>query len=266
MFIVGISQEGETIFSKTGRVLKNFDLSLHSQPKYMALSPKGSIVLFNEDQWIKSAFTSNGSVIWSVMATGDVKSLAVTPSGSDVIVGTENGHIDHFDKNGRRSWSYDTNQNNGQGSIVWSVAVSDNGAYVAAGTYDGKILLLNSGGGLQWSNQTKDHIQHVALSGDGSIMAATGDETVYTFLTGTTSLPASTRTFSADTMTPTVSDISSMTDNSELSISDITTKSPEISVVPTEYSVIQTAKGSPLPSFTGCISILVVLILVQRKR
>lgn len=271
-YVAGLSQFGLTSFSKSRRyVNKSYDLYLGSMPDVMALSSRGDYCVFNDDQRLISV-RSNGSEIWHARATGDVMSLAMTPDGKAIIIGTNNGHIDKFDEKGNLSWSYDTQPKNKNYASVPGVAISDNGANIAAGTAGGEILLLNTRGDLQWSNQTTDHIDHVAISADGSITVAAGEHTVYAFVTQSRDSAkkasvSKTYTPKATTVTPGVVDtlVESFESEpvvspapTEPSFTDITTSPPE------QYSVIITEQKSP-PSLVVGLMALVILMLLRKK-
>lgn len=260
--IAGIPLNGIIEYYSDGRFLRNFDLSLISRPTNTLLSSQGTICVFNEDQKLYSVFTGNGSTAWDARATGNIMSLSMTPDGSSILAGTENGHIDHFDASGNVSWSYNANPGNKQNAGVTGVSVSDNGAYVVAGLFDGRILLLNSKGELQGSNQTKEHINHVAISADGSLAVATGDETVYALLTSPAAQPVLRRSPAKITTLPTpnatpVSKVSSATPPKKEAT--ITTETPE------EYSVILTNQEAGLPVSTIGLALVFVMIFIRLK-
>lgn len=268
-YIDGISQYGLLTIINNGRVVnRSYAVSITSMPKRMALSSKGDICVFNEDQRVRRIFTSNGSDIWEARATGDVTSLVMTPSGSSVIVGTDNGHIDMFNAKGNRTWTFETLPQSKNYVAVSDVAVSDNGASIAAGTSGGQVILLNSRGELQWSNQTTDHIHHIAISGDGSLTLATGEGTVYAFTTQNKDSKDSTQ--HAVSRTPTRGVLSDPTDivpdDQEMSQmgpeETMTSPNPRDSQ---QYSVIITAQQSPL-SLVGGLAALCLLIFCRMRR
>jgi WD40 repeat protein len=226
----------------------------------------GSIAVFNDDQRVRSIFLNNKTLWWSQRATADVTSLAMTPSGSAILVGTENGNTDLFDRNGTLSWSYASNPGNKPGAGIISVALSKEGTVAAAGSNDGKIIALNAEGEVIWSNQTKDTIRHIAMSADGSFVVATGQNTVYAFsqsvqpkptvrATGNSSIPVPSRSV---TIVPGTSSTQKPVTSEPVS--------REITAVPTEYSVIRTSTQSPLSGFIPLVGIVVALFIVMRKR
>ncbi|MFZ0006213.1 MAG: PQQ-binding-like beta-propeller repeat protein [Methanoregula sp.] len=263
--IVGLSQTAMTVVDKYGRSKVYFNLSVVSDPTVMALTSDGDAVFFNDDQRVWCASTkSNGSAIWSSLLPGDINALAVTPSGSDIFIGTDNGYVDHFDKNGNLTWEYNINQNGTRGSMVQSVAVSDNGANVIAGTYDGKTLMFSSDGDLLWSNQTNDHIHHVVLTGDGSFAIATGDYTVYAYQSVSSGASPSTASTVVSTLTP-GEDNPPVSDYGSGPADNSTVVPTPVSQDLSQYSTIQTAQGSPLSPVTGYIAIIVIIVLIRRK-
>lgn len=264
--VEGISQSGLISFINSGRwVNRSMDLSIVQQPRVLALTSRGDIGVFNEDQKIRRIRISNGSDLWTTRATGDVKDLAMTPGGSVVIVGTDNGHIDAFNTKGNCSWSYDTHPQSTNYAAVSSVAISDSGSSIAAGTSDGRVILLNSQGEIVDSVQTNnDHIHYIAMSADGSHIIAAGDETVYAFSSQTQNTR---RIISRGTPTQqtTVSEsYNPIPEEIDSPIPYSPEKIVETPATPHEYSVIITAKQSPL-TLTDCVIALLILVFIGRK-
>jgi WD40 repeat protein len=190
----------------------------------------------------------------------------MTPSGSGILAGTENGNVDLFDEYGNLSWSYASNPGNKQAAGITCVALSKEGTVAAAGSYDGKIFALNSKGVELWSNQTKDHIRHIAMSADGTLIVATGEETVYAFSTSPQSIPVVRTT--VYTLTPALSQsVTTVPANSSTQKPETRqTTTRAITALPTEYSVIRTSTQSPLPGIIPLGGILVALLMVMRRR
>jgi WD40 repeat protein len=215
---------------------------------------------------VRSVFLNNETLRWTRRATGDVTALAMTPSGSGVLAGTENGNVDLFDEYGNLSWSYASNPGNKQAAGITCVALSKEGTVAAAGSYDGKIFALNYKGEEIWSNQTKDHIHHIAMSADGTLVVATGEETVYAFSTSAQSIPVVRTTGNSLTPAPSQS-VTTVPGNSSVQKPEIRKTTPRaITAVPTEYSVIRTSTQSPLSGIISLGAILVALLMVMRRR
>jgi hypothetical protein len=274
--ILGVSATGLFKYSKTGDVTRYGNVSIGSEPDVMEITSTGATVIFNNDQRVLAYNTGNGVQRWSSLATGDVTSLAMTPTGSKILVGTENGHVDLFDGQGNLAWSYSSNPENKSGIMVDSVALSNDGKIAVGGTYDGKIVALNSAGREIWSGQVNDHIHYIAISADGSLVVATGEETVYAFspfatsslvprttVTGTTAAALKSVTaVPASTVTQNPVPEKTGTQNPEMIMSPTRTVTP----LPTTYSVIRTATPSAVPAIIPLSALLAALLLVLRRR
>jgi WD40 repeat protein len=264
--IVGVSPGLLCLYSRTGICSKSKEGVVGTEPDFLELTSSGNIAVFNDDQTLRSVFLTNKTLRWTGRATGDITSLAMTPSGSGILAGTENGNIDLFDEYGNLSWSYASNPGNKQAAGITCVALSKEGTVAAAGSMDGKIFALNSTGGELWSNQTRDNIHHIAMSADGTIVVATGDETVYAFSTAAQSIPVVRTTVNA--LTPALSQsVTTIPENSSAQKPQTRqTTTRAITALPTEYSVIRTSTQSPLPGIIPLGGILVALLLVMRRR
>jgi hypothetical protein len=260
--IVGVSQGFLCIFSRTGTgaCSKSEDDVVGSTPDEMILTTTGNIAVFNDDQNVRSVFVNNKTVRWTQRATGDVTSIAMTPSGSKIFVGTENGHVDLFDERGNLSRIYPAVSGDNQSvKKINCVSTSKDGSVTAAGSSDGKIFALNSLGKEIWTNQTHDNVKHIAVSDDGSLVVATGDHTVYAFSKTPVStsrpqiVPAATL---SDILTDSGPDITPI----DLPVEEIATIPPD-SAAPTPYSVIHTSEKSPSSlSITFIVLLMVILI------
>jgi WD40 repeat protein len=264
--IVGVSQGVMCLYSRTGDCSEFDEGIVGTEPDFLELSGSGNSAVFNDAQRVRSVFLTNKTLRWTSRATGDATSLAMTPSGSGILVGTENGNVDLFDEYGNRSWSYASNPGNKQAAGITCVALSKEGTVAAAGSYDGKIFALNSKGVEIWSNQTKDHIHHIAMSADGTLVVATGEETVYAFSTSLQSIPV-VRT-PGNSLTPALSQsVTTVPANSSTQKPETRqTTTRAITPLPTEYSVIRTSTQSPLPGIIPLGGILVALLLMMRQR
>ena len=237
-----------------------------TMPDFFELTSSGTVAVFNQGPRVRNVFPENNTLRWSENANGDITSLAMTPSGSGILVGTVNGDINLFDQYGNLTWIYESNPMNKQFAKISCVALSEEGTVAAAGSNDGKIFALNSTGGVIWSNQTKDHIHHIAMSADGSLVVATGDNTVYAF---STSVQPSSK------VQPTVKKATSVRSQSVTSLPvNSSTQKPktlepparEITPVPTEYSVIRTSTQSPLSDFIPLAGLLAALLMAARRQ
>ena len=264
--IVGVSRGVMCLYNRNGDCSESEEGVVGAEPDFMELTSSGNIAVFNDDQRVRSVFLNNETLRWTRRATGDITALAMTPSGSGILAGTENGNVDLFDEYGNLSWSYASNPGNKQAAGITCVALSKEGTVAAAGSYDGKIFALNYKGEEIWSNQTKDHIHHIAMSAGGTLIVATGEETVYAFSTSAQFIPVVRTTGNSLTPAPSQS-VTTVPGNS--SVQKPETREPTtraITAVPTEYSVIRTSTQSPLSGIIPPGAILVALLMVMRRR
>ncbi|MBN1551567.1 PQQ-binding-like beta-propeller repeat protein [bacterium] len=280
--IIRISSKGDRIFGASQGALCRYSRKavckrseegivgqesvIGPMPDFFELANSGSVAVFNQGPRMLSVFPENNTLRWNENVNGDITSLAMTPSGSGTLVGTENGNTSLFDQYGNLTWNYESNPTHKQSAKISSVALSKEGTVAAAGSYDGKIIVLNSTGGLILSNQTKDHIQHIVMSADGSVVVATGDNTVYAFSISKQSTQPI-RTTIIPTTPARSQSVTTLPINSSTQIL-ITQKetSQEITTLPTEYSVIRTPKQSPLSGTVSLIGLLIALLMVSSKR
>jgi len=267
--IVGASSVALYRYSSTGTAFLYDNVSMISQPDVMEITGSGDWVVYNDDQRLISVNTAieEGAERWKTRATGDITSLAMVPAGTKILVGTENGDVDLFDDKGNLVWSHATNPAGYPGAWVKEVALSADGKIAAAGTYDGKTVALSADGKELWSNSTKDHINHIALSGDGSLVIATGEETLYAFSSSAQSLPAVrspqvTQSPVQQKNTTPVPVTTAPQKTAEIPVS----VTREITSVPTTYSVIRTSTQSAVPAIIPLLGILGAAFVFLKRR
>jgi WD40 repeat protein len=265
--IVGASTLGFYRYSPTGIRYLYQNISIGSQPDVMEIVGTGGTVVYNDAQRLVSVTiaTADGAEQWKTRATADITSLAVASTGTRILVGTQNGNLDVFNDTGFLVWSYPTNPTGNPSAWVTGVALSSDGKIAVAGTYDGKIVALDSSGRELWSNVTKDHINHIAMSSDGSLVVATGDETVYAF--SLSARPLSTARSLQVTASPVqqknVTTILVTTATQKPVITDSGTRT--ITSEPTPYSVIRTATQSPVSEIIPFLGVVVAVLLIIRR-
>jgi PQQ-like domain len=126
--------------------------------------------------------------LWTKAGGSDPEYVAISPDDSfiAVAVALANGsEVYALDDQGNTLWSHDLNHQ------ISSITISSNGMYVAAGgfqiargpagVYDnGEVYLFSSGGNLLWSLNagSGNPVFKVAISSDGSVVAADGEESV----------------------------------------------------------------------------------------
>jgi hypothetical protein len=272
--IVGISAGKIHTYSSGGNLTRTSSLTTNSASGLLVL-PSGSSAVFSDGHTIHWV-NVDGTDRWKRQVNGSVTALSITPGGSLIVAGTDAGTVAGLNAKGNFSWNYSSNPQNRLGAWITCCAVSDKATTIAAGTTDGKVLILNSRGGLSGSYDAHENIRHIAVSADGSLVVATGEETVYAFSSSVTSSPVPRTTVPGTTPAATkpvtavpgksvtqnpVPD-KTETQNPEMGESSSWTATP----LPTTYAVIRTATQSPVPAIIPLSALLVAVLLVLRRR
>lgn len=262
--IVGISSDTVRLFSRNGKVSKSYSLGSTNQPGFALLSQTVPLMVFNDGPIIHSFDLSMGTELWSARPAGTLNSLAMTPSGSYVVAGTENGNISRYDDKGNLNWSYSANRENSQNAGISKLALSKDGGLVAAASNEGNVLVLNGRGTLLGSYRVQDQIRNIALSQDGSILLVVSDKNIYAFLTGYSS-----KTPLLDS--PRTSDQNITATQTQTSRTVIPTRTKvsvpgTITELPTEYSIIRTPTQSPPGLCSGILALVAGIVLYRARR
>lgn len=261
--IVGISADKLRLYSTNARVSKSYNLASVSQPEFMFLSQTIPLIIYNDGPRVHAVDASLGEELWNVEISGTLKSLAMNPSGSCIVAGTGNGTIYLYEETGTLNGSYVSGTTDSLSEGITDIALSKNGALVAAGTKDGKVLFLNGGGELRGQYQAPDEIQHVAVSGDGSIVIATNRTTVYAFSFGSSIAAPSYYQYIPKNQTPALPNTSSS--NTTTPTQTRTQIPTTITELPTTYSIIRTPTQSPSSLIIVACSLVIALIVLAKK-
>jgi len=263
--IAGISpSQGLRVYNPQGMSTKKYDITLAGQPNNLLMDASGDKVVFNSGPQIIAFNLSDGSEYWKTRSSGDINKLAMTPTGSNIVAGIENGAIEFYDAEGNLKWTY-SNTGTGTRKAIRSVALTRDGSKIIAGSVDGKVILLDSDGNLTWMYDTaKDPVRLVAIAADGSLAVASTENTLYAFSTESRGTQPNRKTTS--TKIPTVTSEDSSVTSPEIRSTpgvSISTQQKNIMETPTvtitEYSVIRKATQSPLGEM-GCITALIILV------
>jgi hypothetical protein len=263
--IIGVSAGEIHTYSTSGNLTRTEDITVNSAPRFLVVL-SGSSVVFSDGQAIRRVNSYNGTERWKQQVSGAVSALSTTPGGSLIVAGTETGNIAGFDADGNLVWSYSSNPENRQSAGITCAAVSDTGETTVAGTADGKILFLDSRGELTGSHAAREYIRHIAISADGSVVAAAGDEKLYVFIPGSSpSVPIATpsRTLTG-TPAGNITPLPAQNLTAAPSLQATTPASP--TEIPTTSSVIRTATQSPPAPITLLLSLVLAVFITGRKR
>jgi len=125
------------------------------------------------------------TLLWSYKAGASIESVSVSADGSYIVAGDWDT-VYFFDRGGNLLWKYRT----GSGVNGVSVSIDASGSHVAVGSgedehtpkeNDKKVLLFNREGELLWSHDMGDNVFEVAVSADGSYVAAAAGKKLYLF-------------------------------------------------------------------------------------
>ena len=124
-------------------------------------------------------YTRDGSLQWErSLPGGNALAFAYSRDGSTIVVGRDDNTVQALDRNGTLLWT--------DRASYWitSVAVSDDGNTIAAGSMDKTLSVYDRAGTKLGSFTAKNPIKarSVAMSGDGSVIAAVDASAVYGFL------------------------------------------------------------------------------------
>lgn len=272
--IAGISpSQGLRVYNTRGTSTKKFDITMAGQPNNLLMNTSGDKVVFNSGPQIIAFNLSNGSEYWKTRSSGDINRLAMTPVGSSIVAGTENGAIEFYDADGRLMWVY-SNNGTGSGKAIRSIALTRDGSKIIAGSIDGKVICLDSDGNLTWIYETsKDPIRLVAIAADGSLAVASTENTLYAFSTESLGTQPKGKATATKTTVPTVTAKVSSVTSLDIRISPgvsvstpqkNTMETPTVTI--TEYSIVRKATQSPLGE-VGCVTaLLITIFFISRKK
>lgn len=123
-------------------------------------------------------YTRDGRLQWDRgLPGGNALAFAYSRDGSTIVVGRDDNTIQVLDRNGTLLWT--------ARATYWitSVAVSDDGNTIAAGSMDKTLSVYDRAGTMLGSFTANNPIKarSVAVSGDGSVIAAVDASAVYGF-------------------------------------------------------------------------------------
>jgi hypothetical protein len=261
--IAGISADTVRLYNTNGKISKSYVMKSTSQPDFAFLSQTVPLMVFNNGASIQSFDLSLGTEIWNVRPAGNLNSLAMTPSGSYVAAGTENGDILRYDDKGNQSWSYSSNKENSLAAGISKLTISKEGGLVAAASDNGDVLFLNPWGALLGSYRVQDKIRDIAMSQDGSIVLVASDNKIYAFLTGYSPSTGSS-VLSVQKTPEAVSQ--NLTRHPVIPTRTKISVPATITVLPTEYSIIRTPTRSPPGLFSGILALVSGIVLYCAPR
>jgi ABC-type sugar transport system permease subunit len=153
-------------YSKTGHQIRQ--VSIPAGGESLAVNASGSVMIVGGSDDSTYAVTPLGKVLWTFATQGQVNSVAITPHGDFVAVGSQDHYLSLLSGGqGKLLWNYNF------GHEVNGVAVSDHAYYVAAATNNSDLIaLFNHQGTLVWEDNTGQPNTSVGVSGSGTFLVA----------------------------------------------------------------------------------------------
>jgi hypothetical protein len=137
---------------------------------HLVLSGNGNYVGIASGEGSKgilSLYTSTGALRWS-KDIGAIRAIAITPNGSSVFAGTENGTLLSYTPSGNLSWTYPF------GAPVTRLSLSKESDLLSVGTEKGDLFLFNEAGTQLWTYHIEEfpvgEISRVELSRNGTAL------------------------------------------------------------------------------------------------
>lgn len=181
---VRVSPIRDQIVVATATALRTFNLSIVprwydslTSPDEVAVSGDGSAIVVRAGNHIRM-YHGGGTLLWDRQVPGgSIVSFAYSRDGSTIIAGRDDNTVIALDRAGDLLFTGRVN------SIAGGVAVSDNGTVLAAGTLEGGLYVWDRKGTELGTFRAKSATRDgcVAVSGDGSLIAATDGTKVYGF-------------------------------------------------------------------------------------
>jgi WD40 repeat protein len=181
---IKISPNKDQIIITTAKDLRRVNLSIvpewydtNSTQDLVDISGDGTLFVTATYNRIRLYYGS-GALLWDRTITGgNTLALAYSRDGSTIVTGRDDRTVRVLDKDGTLLWTATT------GDWVTSVAVSNDGSTILAGSRDKNLYVYDRAGTLLGTFGATAPIQShsVAVSGDGSVIAAVDTSAVYGF-------------------------------------------------------------------------------------
>ncbi|HUH79573.1 MAG TPA: hypothetical protein VLY83_06725 [Methanoregula sp.] len=181
---VRISPSKDQLIVTTDSALRSFNISCVPlwvnttiSPDLVEISGDGTGFVIPYGNHLR-LYHGSGTLLWDrTIPGGNVAAVAYSRDGSTIVLGRDDGSVIVVDANNNILWTKSV------GYWPASVAVSDNGSVIAAGCLDKTIRLFDRKGDDLGSYTVSNQIgsNSVAVSGDGSLVAATDGSYVYGF-------------------------------------------------------------------------------------
>jgi WD40 repeat protein len=176
--------EGDQVVITTKNGIQTSNLTLYSEwtdtkmtQDLVEVAADGSSFVSVTNNRIR-LYTRDGDLQWErKLPGGNALAFAYSRDGSTIVVGRDDNTVQALDQSGTLLWTARA------AHWITSVAVSDDGNTIAAGSMDKTLSVYDRAGTKMGSFTAKNPIKarSVAVSGDGSVIAAVDASAVYGF-------------------------------------------------------------------------------------
>lgn len=167
---ISISSDGSVILVKNGQNTELFDQT-GNRIGNLPVNYYRSLVVSSDGKWIAiprsdsiQYFAGNGTLVWSYPINAWITDISLSSNGSSGAA-VSNDHVYYFTRDGEITW-----QRLSQYRIS-AVSLSADGRYLA-GSSQYRLLYYDHSGNLLWHIEYPGYVNDVAVSGNGSVVAA----------------------------------------------------------------------------------------------
>ncbi len=203
--------EGDQVVITTKNGIQLSNLTLYSEwadenmtQDFLEVAADGSSFVTVTNNRIR-LYTRDGNLQWErSLPGGNALAFAYSRDGSTIVVGRDDNTVQALDRDGTLLWTARA------AHWITSVAVSDDGNTIAAGSMDKTLSVYDRAGTKLGSFTAKNSIKtrSVAVSGDGSVIAAVDASAVYGFSKSQFTLPITTAIPTSATPPPVTTPVS----------------------------------------------------------
>jgi WD40 repeat protein len=181
---IRISPARDQIIVSTNNALRAFNISLVPRwyddtisPGSIGISGDGTRIVVQNGNHVRM-YHGGGTLLWDrQIPGGNIIALVYSRDGSTVVVGRDDNTVVSLDREGNLLWTATMS------AFAGGVATSDNGSVTAAGTVDNNLYVYDQTGSTPETFRAHGPLKSscVAVSGDGSLIAATDGLNLYGF-------------------------------------------------------------------------------------
>ena len=112
------------------------------------------IIYVGSDNWDLQAIYPNGTLKWEYSTAGSIESSPAIDSNGIIYVGSKDNNLHAVYPNGTLKWKYAT------GNDIYSSPAIDSNGIIYVGSYDGKLYAIYPNGTMKWNYTTDTYIYY----------------------------------------------------------------------------------------------------------